>query len=60
MRVTHSFGVSGFQPGSYWKECARCGFDFRIEELKEDGVTKALVCPSCYDPKHPLDKKREA
>ncbi len=59
MRITHIFGTQDFRAGSYWKECARCGFDYRIEELKKDGNTKALVCKDCYDPKHPLDKWRK-
>lgn len=59
MRITHAPGTSEFKPGSWWKECTRCGFDYRIEELKEDGVSGQLVCPDCYDPKHPLDKGRK-
>lgn len=59
MRITHAPGTSSFKPGSKWQECPRCGFDYRIEELKADGVTGRLVCKSCYDPKHPLEQGRK-
>ncbi|MBT9169243.1 MAG: hypothetical protein DDT19_02597 [Syntrophomonadaceae bacterium] len=59
MRITHKPGTFDYRPGSYWKECPRCKFDYRIEEFKEDGMTKTLVCPACYDPKHPLEDRRK-
>jgi len=37
--------------------CDRCGFRFRLRELKELVVktkkVNLLVCPSCWDPDHP-------
>jgi len=59
MRITHIPGILDYKPGSYWRECARCGFDYHIEDLMRDGVTKSLVCKWCYDPKHPLDNMRK-
>lgn len=59
MKITHAFGSQDFKPGSFWKECERCGFDTRVEDLKKDGVTKALVCKECYDAPNPLDKGRK-
>ncbi len=55
MRETHSDNI--YKPGSYWKECDVCGFDYRIEDLKVrwDG---ALVCKADWEPRHPRDYPR--
>lgn len=44
----------GFQPGNYWAVCDRCGFDYRIRELRMtwDGL---LVCEKDWEPRHPQD-----
>lgn len=44
----------GYEPGNYWAECDRCGFDFRIKELKKtwDGL---LVCDKDWEPRQPQD-----
>lgn len=36
-------------------ECTRCGFAYRLAILREDGETHMLVCPTCYDEKHPSE-----
>lgn len=44
----------GFQPGNYWAVCDRCGFDYRIKDLKMtwDGL---LVCDKDWEPRQPQD-----
>ena len=38
-------------------QCDRCGFRFKLKELKSEVVKTKLynvrVCPSCWDPDHP-------
>jgi len=38
-------------------ECDRCGFRFKLTQLKKEVVKtknyELLVCPRCWDPDHP-------
>jgi len=59
MRKTHVDGTKSYVAGTGgWHECDRCGWDYRTTELKKDGETGHLVCPKCWDPKHPLSNRR--
>lgn len=44
----------GFQAGNYWAACDRCGFEYRIKELKKtwDGL---LVCDADWEPRNQQD-----
>lgn len=44
----------GYKPGSWWVECSRCGLDYRAEDIKPEW-TGAIVCKSCWEPRHPQD-----
>jgi uncharacterized protein YbaR (Trm112 family) len=39
-------------PGNWKFACHRCGFWYPSSEVKKEW-TGLLVCPSCYEPKHP-------
>ena len=41
-----------YERGNPWGECDRCGFKYRMSELKKEW-TGLLVCPPCFEPKHP-------
>jgi len=44
-------------PGDHKVICDRCGFVKLRSVCRFDGNnTSLLVCPSCYDPKHPQDR----
>ena len=47
MRETHV--GQRYIPGTYWKECDECGFDFLRSELRKRW-DEAIVCSSCWDP----------
>ena len=40
--------------------CQRCGFQYRLSQLREDGDTALLVCSSCYDIEHPAETPIDA
>lgn len=50
---------AGWQAGNHWAECQRCGFEYRQKELKKEW-TNLIVCPDCYEPRHPQDFVRAA
>ena len=37
-------------------QCQRCGDKYKLHVLREDGETNLLVCPTCYDIKHPAEE----
>jgi len=43
--------------GRPWGVCQRCGFDFRLDQLRTEW-TRLKVCSKCYDRKHPQDTIR--
>ena len=49
MRITHPFSGGSYIPGDQWKECSRCGFDYRLSELVKEPDTDLLVCSRCLD-----------
>lgn len=40
--------------------CQRCGFQYKLSQLREDGETNLLVCTPCYDIEHPAEKPIDA
>lgn len=46
-----------FQPGTYNAICDRCGFKWKMCDLKKEW-TGLMVCRFCYDPRHPQDLVR--
>jgi len=49
-----------YKPGDRKVQCAVCGFVYRLSEMREgiSGKQKGYaVCPTCFDPIHPLDNK---
>ena len=45
-------------PGDRYVICADCGVAYRLNEMQEGvaGKQKGFsICPSCFDPTHPLD-----
>lgn len=44
----------GYEPGNHWVVCDVCGFDYRVDKIKErwDGL---MVCPKDYELRHPQD-----
>jgi hypothetical protein len=36
--------------------CRRCGDKVKLSTLREDGQNHLLVCPSCWDMKHPAER----
>jgi|GEM_PF-7008480 len=36
--------------------CQRCGFVYKLKELREDGYRHILVCDTCYDTAHPAER----
>lgn len=44
----------GYRPGRHWVLCQRCGLDYYDNEIKKEW-TGALVCKSCWEPRHPQD-----
>lgn len=51
--MAHAHGA-GFRPGDRWLECDRCGFDYRLHEMKREW-NGLVVCTSCHEPRHPQD-----
>lgn len=33
--------------------CSRCGFKYRLGQLRPDGENNLLVCDECFDIRHP-------
>ena len=49
------YPLNRYVPGTYKRECDRCGSDFlRIELYREQG-TNFLVCKDCLDKPHTRD-----
>lgn len=46
--------TKGFIPGEPLGICDRCGFKFRLKELRKEW-TGLMVCKDDYDPRHPQD-----
>jgi len=46
-----------YVPNTYKRECDECGFDYLRSEMIKDHLGK-IVCPQCYDPKHPRENPR--
>lgn len=44
------YPLNRYVPGTYKKECDRCGFDFLRSELQKESDTGSIVCKSCLDP----------
>lgn len=43
-----------------WGHCERCGDRYLLRELRFDGQQEdLLVCPPCWDPKHPQERLPE-
>lgn len=40
--------------------CQRCGFQYKLSQLREDGDTALLVCNSCFDIAHPAEQPIDA
>ena len=40
--------------------CQRCGFQYKLSQLREDGDTALLVCNSCFDIAHPAETPIDA
>lgn len=51
--MAHAHGA-GFRPGDRWLECDRCGFDYRLHEMKREW-NGLVVCRSCHEARHPQD-----
>ena len=51
--MAHPHGA-GFQPGNYWAECDRCGFDYRIQSMRMEW-NGLVVCHKCFEVRHPQD-----
>lgn len=49
----HAHGA-GFRPGDRWLVCDRCGFDYRLSQMKKEW-NGLIVCHSCYEARHPQD-----
>jgi len=47
-----------YKSGDNWAICDRCGFKYRASRIRREPRTGYLVCPACYDPRHPLDSYR--
>lgn len=45
---------SGWRSNSHWVECDRCGFDYRVQDVRTEW-NGLVVCRSCYEPRHPQD-----
>lgn len=57
-------GVRGYPdnryvPGTYKRECARCGDDGLRKDMLKEPKTNLIVCKECYDPIHPSDLPRK-
>jgi len=46
--------MSYFKHGSYNGICDRCGFEFKMYQLRKDWQG-LMVCREDYEPRHPLD-----
>lgn len=49
------YPLNRYVPGTYKRECDRCGFDFLRTELFREPKTHLLVCKDCLDKPHPRD-----
>jgi hypothetical protein len=47
----------GWKPGRHWVVCQRCGLDYYDSDIKAEW-TGAIVCKSCWEPRHPQDFTR--
>ena len=47
----------GWKPGRHWVVCQRCGLDYYDNDIKPEW-TGAIVCKSCWEPRHPQDFTR--
>ncbi len=45
----------GWEPGNYWMECDRCGFDRRKDEMREEWTGLWVCGDKCWEPRHPQD-----
>ena len=43
-----------YRPGSHNWICDRCGFEYKSEDKRHEW-TGAIVCPECWEPRHPQD-----
>ena len=48
-----------YVPGTYKRECDRCGFDFLRSQLHKEEKTGFIVCSACLDIKHEHDYPRK-
>lgn len=46
-----------YKAGDHLSTCDRCGFTRYGSEMKKEW-TGLIVCPECYDPRHPQDLVR--
>ena len=46
-RKTHV--AETYRSGDKWRECDRCGFDYRISQLQKDPNDGLIVCMRCLD-----------
>lgn len=50
-----TYPLNRYVPGTYKRECDRCGFDFLRNQLHVQPGTELLVCSDCLDKVHPRD-----
>jgi len=51
------YPLNRYVPGTYKRECDRCGWDYLRTELVREYDTNLLVCPSClFEPDPRLHK----
>lgn len=51
------YPLNRYVPGTYKRECDRCGFDYLRNQMRKEPVTNLIVCQKCYDPEHPRHKR---
>ncbi len=49
------YPLNRYVPGTYKRECDRCGFDFLRSQLVVERGTGFIVCKDCLDKPHPRD-----
>lgn len=49
--------MAGYAKGNHARGmCQQCGDEMSLHRLRIDGQTHLLVCPDCYDIKHPAER----
>lgn len=54
-----SYPLNRYVPGTYKRECDRCGFDYLRSELTKEERTGLIVCDKCHDPLARDDRPRQ-